>query len=273
MLAQTQSAPDPNEQKRRSGKRNVNGEGSIRQRSDGRWEGRAYVVTTDGREVRRSLYGKSWDEVHDSLTRLQADRMAGVRVPGTTWNVAEYLAYWLQEIVHDRVRDTTYASYAWMIRVYLEPALGTKKLAKLQVSDIRQAFSRLKEVCQCCALGKDQQREERAQATRAIQSARAPRKNARKIEGARCCALRPRRCCQSTISDGTIRYVHRILRSALQDAVSEGILTQNVAKNLRLSQRYRPKFVPWTGAEARLFLRASEGDRCTRSTRWPCRSV
>ena len=133
----------------------------------------------DRREVRRSLYGKSWDEVHDSLTRLPADRMAGVRVPGTTWNVAEYLAYWLQDIVHDRVRDTTYASYAWMIRVYLEPALGTKKLAKLQVSDIRQAFSRLKEVCQCCALGKDQQREERAQAKRAIRSGRPPRKNAR----------------------------------------------------------------------------------------------
>lgn len=48
------STPDPGERKRRSGKRNVNGEGTIRQRSDGRWEGRAYVVTTDGREVRRT---------------------------------------------------------------------------------------------------------------------------------------------------------------------------------------------------------------------------
>ena len=33
-------------------RRNVNGEGNIRQRSDGRWEGRAYVITTDGREIR-----------------------------------------------------------------------------------------------------------------------------------------------------------------------------------------------------------------------------
>lgn len=159
------------------------------------------------------------------------------------------------------MRETTYASYAWMVRVYLEPALGSKKLAKLQVADIRRAFSRLKEVCQCCALGKDQQRQERAQRMLAIQSARPPRKNARKIEGARCCALTPSRCCHSAISDGTIRYVHRVLRAALQDAVSEGILTNNVAKNLRLSQRYRPKFVPWTGVEARRFLRASEGDR------------
>lgn len=255
------SAPDPGERRRRSGRRNVNGEGSIRQRSDGRWEGRAYVVTTDGREVRRSVYGKSWEEVHEALTRMQADRIAGVRVPSTTWTVAEYLAYWLQEIVRDRVRETTYASYAWMVRAYLEPVLGAKKLAKLQVADIRTAFNRLKQICQCCVLGKDQQREERAQRERAVQATRRARKDARKIEGARCCALRPRRCCHSAVSDGTVRYVHRILRAALQDAVSEGFLTQNVAKNLRLSQRYRPKFVPWTGAEARLFLKAAEGDR------------
>ncbi len=44
-------------------RRNVNGEGSIRHRSDGRWEARADVLTPDGREVRRSVYGHSWDEV------------------------------------------------------------------------------------------------------------------------------------------------------------------------------------------------------------------
>ena len=52
MADRSAGTPDPGERKRRSGKRNVNGEGSIRQRSDGRWEGRAYVVATDGREVR-----------------------------------------------------------------------------------------------------------------------------------------------------------------------------------------------------------------------------
>jgi hypothetical protein len=53
--------PDPYDgasgRKKRTPRRNVNGEGNIRQRSDGRWEGRAYVITTDGREVRRSVYG------------------------------------------------------------------------------------------------------------------------------------------------------------------------------------------------------------------------
>jgi hypothetical protein len=71
-----------------------------------------------------------------------------------------------------------------------------------------------------------------------------PGKNARRVIGARCCALVPPMCCGAVLSDGTIRAAHRLLRTALQDAVSvEGILAENVARNLRLSYRYRPTFV------------------------------
>ena len=68
---------------RLEGRRNVNGEGNIRRRADGRWEARAYVVTSDGREIRRSVYGQSWEEVHRALTKLQADRMLGRRIGGS----------------------------------------------------------------------------------------------------------------------------------------------------------------------------------------------
>ena len=37
-------------------RRNVNGEGNICQRKDGRWEGRTWVYTTDGREIRKSVW-------------------------------------------------------------------------------------------------------------------------------------------------------------------------------------------------------------------------
>ncbi|MFD9904683.1 hypothetical protein [Streptomyces sp. NPDC059063] len=42
-------------------KKNANNEGTIYQRKDGRWEGSAYVLTTDGTYKRRSVYGKTWD--------------------------------------------------------------------------------------------------------------------------------------------------------------------------------------------------------------------
>ncbi len=253
------AVPEEPEESRRSGRRNVNGEGTIRQRADGRWEGRAYVVTSDGREIRRSVYGHTWEEAHEKLTRLQAARMNGARVPVGGMTVGDYLLHWLREIVRDRLRDTTYRSYETVILVHLVPVLGRKKLASLQPSDIRAAFNRLKTVCRCCALGKDAAREERAQHTRAARTR--PRKNARVIPGARCCAKTPPECCGEFLADGTIRYAHRVLRVALQDAFLEGLVTQNVAKNLRLNHRYRPHFTPWTSGEAREFLEAARGGR------------
>ncbi len=239
------------------GRRNVNGEGNIRERSDGRWEGRAYVITTDGREIRKSVYGKSWDDVHTKLTKLQADTMSGKRVASTSQTVGEYMAYWLEEHARHRVRDTTFASYEWLIRMYLTPLFGKRKLTGLRPNDIRRGFFQLKQVCQCCAQGKDQAREDRAELLRAKRAGKAPRKNARKIEGARCCAKTPKECCRSVVSDGTVRYLHRLLRALLQDAVSEDeVLSENVAKKLRMDHKYRPKFVAWTPAEAQQFLSA-----------------
>jgi integrase len=88
-----------------------------------------------------------------------------------------------------------------------------------------------------------------------------PRKNARTIEGARCCAKTPRQCCNAVLADGSIRAIHRLLRVALQDAIAEGILVTNVAKNLRLGHRYRPQVSAWSAAEARLFLKTARQDR------------
>ncbi len=253
--------PDEPDGPRRAGRRNVNGEGTIRQRADGRWEGRAYVILSDGREVRRSVYGRSWDETHEKLTRLQAARMSGARVPTGGTTVGDYLLYWLREIVRDRLRDTTYRSYETVILVHLTPVLGRKKLATLQPSEIRAAFHQLKTVCRCCALGKDAVREERAERARNARRNTRLRKNARVIHGARCCAKDPRECCGEFLSDGSVRYAHRVLRVALQDAFLEGLVTQNVAKNLRLNHRYRPHFIPWGDGDVRLFLAAARDRR------------
>ncbi len=89
-----------------------NGEGQIRQRPDGRWEGRVWIFTTDGGEVRRSVYGATWEAAHDEMTRLKADSLAGTRLPATGQTVAEYMDYWLAEVAAHRVRPSTLASAA-----------------------------------------------------------------------------------------------------------------------------------------------------------------
>lgn len=62
------------------------------------------------------------------------------------------------------------------------------------------------------------------------------------------------------LSDGSIRYAHRLLRAALQDAVTEELVASNPAKALRISHQYRPKFTPWTADEAKRFLKAARDD-------------
>ena len=225
--------------------RNANGEGSIRQRADGRWEGRAYVITTDGREIRKSVYGKTWDEVHAKLTKLQADTMSGKRVASTRMTVREYIEFWFVEHASDRnrVRDTTYETYRYLASTYLVPTFGRLRLIRLRPFDIRRGLYKIKQTCQCCAQGKDRARVDRGQA-------------------ARCCAKTPPECCRFVVSDGTILALHRLLRVILQDAVSQDeLLTENVAKGLKLDHTYRPRFRTWTAKEARQFLRTVRDDR------------
>jgi integrase len=234
------ATPDEEPAGRRRTRRN--GEGNIRQRKDGRFEARVWVFTTDGKEIRKSVYGATWDEAHAAMVRLKADAIAGVRLPATGATVSEYLTYWLDEIAQHRVRPSTLASYRWLTRTYVTPYLGTKKLARLRPSDVRQFLNRLKAVCQCCALSKDAKRVKRGMP-------------------ARCCTKKPRQCCEAFLSDASVRYAHRLLRAALQDAVVAELLATNPAKGLRISHRYRPKFTPWTADEARRFLKVARDDR------------
>jgi integrase len=180
--------------------------------------------------------------VHEKLTALKAKAQAGVRVAETVHSVADFMAYWLREIAAERVRQSTLRTYDWLSRCYVVPMLGNQRLAKLQPPAIRTFLNRAKATCQCCAQGKD---------TARITTGRP----------ARCCARKPRRCCEEYPSDGTIRHLHRMLRAALQDAVVDGLIPDNPARNLRLPHKYRPRFSPLTGDEAKQLLKAARNDR------------
>ncbi|MFI0775498.1 tyrosine recombinase XerC [Streptomyces sp. NPDC021212] len=220
------------------GKRNVNGEGTIVQRKDGRWHGAAYVLTPDGTYKRRFVYGKSWDDVHDKLTRLKADSQSGIPIVTSKLSLGEYLTYWLANVARIKVRPATYAAYDSLVRNYLAPGLGKKKLARLTARDIRTFLATTARTCQCCAQRKDKARPERKQ---------------------RCCALG--QCCKSYPSDRTVRFLLVLLRAALQHAVREDELPRNVAKNVELSMGTKREIEPLTVKEGRQFLAAARGNR------------
>ncbi|WPB92202.1 site-specific integrase [Streptomyces malaysiensis] len=218
--------------------RNVNGEGTIVQRKDGRWHGAAYVLTPDGTYKRRFVYGKTWDEVHDKLTRLKADSQKGVPVVTSKLSMGDFLTYWLANVARIKVRPATYAAYETLVRIYLAPGLGKKKLARLTARDIRTFLTTTARTCQCCAQGKDKARPERKR---------------------RCCALG--KCCKSYPSDRTVRFLLVLLRAALEHAVREDELPRNVAKNVELGMGTKREIEPLTVEEGRRLLAAARGNR------------
>ncbi|MFD8615367.1 site-specific integrase, partial [Streptomyces sp. NPDC059631] len=80
-------------------KRRPNGGGTITKRKDGRYHGAAYVTNTDGHRVRKFVYGATYDEASEKLAKLQEQERNGVPVPAKSWNLGEWLGYWLEHIV------------------------------------------------------------------------------------------------------------------------------------------------------------------------------
>ncbi|MFF2251529.1 tyrosine-type recombinase/integrase [Streptomyces sp. NPDC058142] len=124
-------------------KRNPNGAGTITKRKDGRYQAAVYVLQPDGTRARKFAYGKSWEEC-DAKRRELLDKVAsGVPVPTKSAKLADWLSYWLDNVIKPRRKRTTYAKYEVHVRLYLVPMLGTKRLESLSVADVRRFLNRL----------------------------------------------------------------------------------------------------------------------------------
>ncbi|TWP51565.1 site-specific integrase [Lentzea tibetensis] len=223
--------------------RRANGEGTIKQRKDGRYEAQVFVCTPEGEWKRKCVYGKSWEECNDKKIALQDANRRGVPVATTKLTVAEFFAYWVKEIAEPSVRRTTYSSYEGLTRLYIVPGIGKKKLKELTAQHIRTWLNTVSKTCQCCAQGKDVKWAEK--------------------EGreARCCAKKPKECCNKVPSSASVRYLLRLLRAALQDAIEEDLLTRNVATLVKLPNNGKRKHRAWTAQEAKKFLATAKEHR------------
>jgi integrase len=223
---------------RRGKRKRANGEGSIWLRKDGRYGYAAYVLTTAGTYKRVQGYARSHEDARRKLTELVRRSDQGVPLTSVNWTVAEYLAYWLRQVVREDRRPKTYQGYESVVRLHLVPGLGRKRLAKLTAQDIRTFITRTRQECQCCKHGWDVQREDR-----------------------RCCARPGGRCCESRLSARMVQSIHAVLRNALESAVREEIVPRNVAKLVQVpSPRYTINR-GLTTEQAKATLHAAAGHR------------
>ncbi|MFH9247065.1 tyrosine-type recombinase/integrase [Streptomyces lydicus] len=118
-------------------KRNPNGAGTITKRKDGRYQAAVYVLQPDGTRARKFAYGKTWAECDTKRRELLAKVDQGVPVPTRSAKLAEWLPYWLDNVIKPNRKRSTYSKYAMHVRLYLVPLLGTKRLETLGPRHVR----------------------------------------------------------------------------------------------------------------------------------------
>jgi integrase len=120
------------------GKR-ANGEGTIRKRSEGRWEAR--LVQADG--TRRSLYGKTQQEASRLLAQARREREQGIVPPTDRQTVAGFLLTWLETVKRHTVGPSSYVRARQDVRVHLAPGLGHHQLARLTPQQVQALYARM----------------------------------------------------------------------------------------------------------------------------------
>ncbi|MER6526753.1 site-specific integrase [Streptomyces sp. NPDC001508] len=212
-----------------SGKRG-NGEGSIYPYRNG-FAAYVWVDTPEGKRKRKYVYGPTREEVHHKWIKLHAEAKEGP-VATSSPTLAQYLARWLREVVEPDLKPKTAETYAMHTRLYIVPGLGSKRLDKLTVRDVRSWVNALLEQCQCCAQGLDAKR-----------------------DTPRCCAAGE--CCKRIPSRRTVQDARAVLRSALTNAMTEELISKNVAGLVKVRSARKTKRHPWSVEEARQFLEAA----------------
>ena len=121
-----------------STRRRGRGEGTIRKRSDGRWEAALHLgYGPDGRRVRRSFYGRTRQEVQDKPRAAQTAHAQGLPVAGAGEPLADLLRRWLEDSARQELAASTFASYSMIVERHLIPALGKHRLAKLEPQHVQ----------------------------------------------------------------------------------------------------------------------------------------
>lgn len=119
-------------------RRRGRGEGGLRKRPDGRWEGS--FVGSDGR--RHFVYAVARREAHARLAEALREIEAGLYVTGQSQTVADFLTRWLARA--DHLRPITRKRYGQIIRLQIVPHLGHLDMRKLQPQHVADLYVALR---------------------------------------------------------------------------------------------------------------------------------
>ncbi|WP_204790999.1 site-specific integrase, partial [Oscillibacter sp. CU971] len=125
-------------------KKNAQGAGTIRKRSDGRWEARFTVGfnPTTGKQVQKSIYGKTQKEVRERLTEVTMEVDTGTYAEPSKMTLEQWMGIWLDEYMFDK-KWSAVKHYKAQVKINILPALGCYPLSQLDPHLIQTFYNSL----------------------------------------------------------------------------------------------------------------------------------
>lgn len=121
------------------------GEGSIRKRKDGRWEGR-YTAGHDpetGKAIYKNVLGKTQAEVKEKLKQAIGETQALDIAKAGKYTVGEWMEVWFQDYAKIKVRPSSHQTYQGYIHNHIRPNIGDIPLEKLTSLDLQKFYKKL----------------------------------------------------------------------------------------------------------------------------------
>ncbi len=124
-------------------KRRPSGDGMVRKRDDGRWEGRIVVGHKEnGDSIFRYVYAPTQKELSAKL-RQHIDSYQGADLTEQSrMTLSEWLNQWLENMA-DTLQPNTLRNYRSYIENHIRPNLGDKQLARITPKDVQRFYEKL----------------------------------------------------------------------------------------------------------------------------------
>ena len=126
-------------------KRRSNGEGNIRKRKDGRWEGR-YTAGRDpvtGKQIFKNVLGKTQAEVKEKLHKALAQAGKIDFAKTGKYTVTMWMNEWFENVAKIKVRPSSHQTYLGYIDHHIAPNIGNIPLEKLTTMDLQKLYRKL----------------------------------------------------------------------------------------------------------------------------------
>lgn len=135
-MAETTASSVQRTTRRKAGRR-LNGEGTVSQRNDGRWE--AKFTLPSGK--RKTVYGPDAQSARAKMLALMDQQRMGLDLTRGRERLGPFLGRWLADIQANRLKPTSLRRYQSIVAVHLVPDLGNYYLDQLAPGHVQRMLN------------------------------------------------------------------------------------------------------------------------------------